>query len=1027
MVDTPSNAYLSGISVSTPLMLGQSGEIVPYDAQLGDPISNESHSSSTHSPMSDLFDNDLPFLSPNDPSTYAAIPPTLGENDFTVDSNGFSSSGSRLGSYDWSGWDSSAQGAINTADVSTGSSTESSEITNQPPEPVAVLSSAPTPVPPAVSAPTPYTSAPSSSSSSTMKIETSEQSANGRATRASPAIRRHPEGVMSLELEHTLLNRLQWYPAVCKLRDINGKPVIREMPVNLADSVAFVDGRRRTDGAAYDSKETGISVTAVATCASTGRRLEKCKKCREKDKSLRKRKRKRDEEVLWSDQDEENNGKLVQLYSAGTEKFDEDGNLAIRFRIGCCVGVTKQHHLNHVNTNNETNIDALEIHRSCDGIILTVLITIDPKLTPQPSTTLTSYQISATHQTPVRILGKVTETERLKLAQKDEEEEHSTSEEDAGSSEETANHHHHHHSHSHAEHNTNSMNVTETPAPQLRRGATPSTFGAPTIQGIHVHGIEDIHVDPDAYYNGESTMKRVLRSGTVVDEQQHILPAGAAGLPQYASQVPSNPTWSPRGKPTTDIEEIALALGSRRQTKGCSSCAARGDRELFSTISPMKLSPSLILNHFRTKYRAVFERVFAAPILQDMTRDTSRFFAEPPFEAFGHSSPAMLQVDTVLAVGACISGYMDSAEKFWAHAIQLSQELISRRITGAKDITLLADGLNRISYYFGSGGDAARGAYYNSQAVKCLQLLAGSGHSDRIYSLPVYETALWSSVTYNLDRQTLDQAHAWAIGQKNHDMHCYTLFLKVVSSCIPDLQQFIATACRLEQPGSANVGKGVPKRSLGALHPYSPAAMGIGEDANGSGNGSLFQATPLMGGNVSSNQAQAESALASLTEVYMGAGYASNHAQKYSVLADNGFRAMEAWLKGDRVTAAAHARTAAIQASIIELPNFAALIPTYFACFICCFEAEDYAMQSQRQQQSQQAGSTQAPNATTIESQAFGDYTELCIKAFTRVSHYRWVRILVDYFVHRLNATFGRIVEVHTCPLREGTYDHVVI
>jgi len=107
------------------------------------------------------------------------------------------------------------------------------------------------------------------------------------------------------------------------------------------------------------------------TCATTGRPLRKCQRCKEKDKSLTKRKRKRNEDDRWSAIDENNNSKMIQVFSCGDENINDDGEIALRVRIGCCIGVSKQHHYNHVYSDDDGKEKA-DVHKNCEGMILTV-------------------------------------------------------------------------------------------------------------------------------------------------------------------------------------------------------------------------------------------------------------------------------------------------------------------------------------------------------------------------------------------------------------------------------------------------------------------------------------------------------------------------------------------------------------------------------------------------------------------------------------------------------------------------------
>eukprot|EP01125_Pyxidicula_operculata_P001681 TRINITY_DN1151_c0_g1_i1.p1 TRINITY_DN1151_c0_g1~~TRINITY_DN1151_c0_g1_i1.p1 ORF type:complete len:755 (-),score=134.34 TRINITY_DN1151_c0_g1_i1:2026-4290(-) len=201
-----------------------------------------------------------------------------------------------------------------------------------------------------------------------------------------------------------LFNRLQWYYVTVRFIGPKNNPLYVGYPVNFDNDVTFVDGRRRTYGSSdtTDSNEV-LNMYISGVCSSTGRTLRKCSRCKEKDKSRVKRKRKRDDTLSWNNTDEENNSKLIQVLTSGNERVDSEGQIKFRLRVSCCVGVNKQHHMNHV-LEEDVQSSETEIHRGCEGMILRVSVSRSSSAVMHSSSTK-----------PIRVLGKVTASDRQKL------------------------------------------------------------------------------------------------------------------------------------------------------------------------------------------------------------------------------------------------------------------------------------------------------------------------------------------------------------------------------------------------------------------------------------------------------------------------------------------------------------------------------------------------------------------------------------------------------------------------------------
>lgn len=971
----------------------------------------------------------LPYLHPSDPTTYTALPTTLLQNDYEMKSD----PDAAFSGFDWSG---NGETLLSPSDGSMGSSVESPSYGSPEYIPPGLSSTDMSDtsssgsgksrnLPPDASSGVPVSHVTTRASGNAASVEpkahatrraTSAANSSARGTNQNLSRKPMPysDGYMTVTIDQQLINRLQWYQLTCQLIDANGNPLLRNQSVSISPAVAFVDGRRRADAATHDGKSNGITVTAVATCASTGQHLEKCIKCREKDKALRKRKRKRDQEELWQEQDEIANTKLVQLYSTGTEQVNDEGILNIRLRIGCCIGVTKQHHLNHVKSVHEGSKEVLEIHKSCEGTVITVILTVSPSLLGDsiPTSNNGLVHLTASTHTPIRVLGKVTDAERQKLMVKESSSESRgvTSSSDEQSSESDDN--------SAAalvepparepKHDRFATHTAEAPAPKLKKPVEVKHVPMATV----THSIEPLETpmippEPTVETNPKRTMTRNDADGN----QTHFLPTDAALLPAYAAQVP-NQTW-PGSSGISDIEELSMGWRSRRQFKGCSSCAAKGDRELFSTISPSKINPLIVLQHFGKAYKSAFERAMPSTNLEVLSqRDAAQLFAQPSLDAASGPTPAKLQVYSVLAVCSCITGFLDSAHKFWSWAIEIADSLLALPLTrDPMETAIFADGLNRLAYYFGAGGDCAKGAFYNAQAVKCLQALAASGHANLVYTLPVYETALWSYVTYRLDTKTIQETQNWATAQSKHEMLAYTYFLQLLDICIPDLKEYVALASQLNNLSAEFQGliisHQIPRVPLSALHPFKVQSLPSSPflPIPGFTNGDMMDTQMI------DQRTEALRLVAALRNLYYEAGFINTTMRtSANTIIEHGFAAMEAWFAGDTAAAAENARTTLIQSSLQDFPRFPSLIHIHFSCFVCLYLAEDSAMP----QQQMQGDYTESP---------WIDYVELGVKAFTRVSHYRWIRVLIDYFVQRLDAYLGRHVEIHTCPLRHDSFD----
>jgi len=111
------------------------------------------------------------------------------------------------------------------------------------------------------------------------------------------------------------------------------------------------------------------------------------------------------------------------------------------------------------------------------------------------------------------------------------------------------------------------------------------------------------------------------------------------------------------------------------------------------------MKPSTVMQHFASTYRCVLiiqaiyylatslnvivifsvllEKEGAKASIPSLYSDG--LFSKEFTASCDPDSPAMLQVYTVLAVGACISGFLDTAEEFWASATSLANTLLATK------------------------------------------------------------------------------------------------------------------------------------------------------------------------------------------------------------------------------------------------------------------------------------------------------------------------------------------------------------
>eukprot|EP00028_Trichosphaerium_sp_Am-I-7-wt_P007339 CAMPEP_0168527608 /NCGR_PEP_ID=MMETSP0405-20121227/12707_1 /TAXON_ID=498012 /ORGANISM="Trichosphaerium sp, Strain Am-I-7 wt" /LENGTH=409 /DNA_ID=CAMNT_0008550759 /DNA_START=41 /DNA_END=1270 /DNA_ORIENTATION=+ len=207
---------------------------------------------------------------------------------------------------------------------------------------------------------------------------------------------------VTCKVKEFLFNRLQWYNITLSFADKHTQePALTKQIVRFAPEVTFVDGRRRDPASVLTGKATNSYYLNIAgSCASTGERVVKCAKCCVRDKEQTTKKRKRNPSAIWADLDTKNNAKLIQVQTTGEDTIDDNGELSFKLRVGCCVGVAKQHHINQIAMPGEEP----RANKRCQGLILKFTISRG------------SHVMSCEPGDIIRVLGKVTTSDRKKYA-----------------------------------------------------------------------------------------------------------------------------------------------------------------------------------------------------------------------------------------------------------------------------------------------------------------------------------------------------------------------------------------------------------------------------------------------------------------------------------------------------------------------------------------------------------------------------------------------------------------------------------
>jgi hypothetical protein len=220
------------------------------------------------------------------------------------------------------------------------------------------------------------------------------------------------DGKINLQVENQVLSRLQWYNLNIKFVDGAGHPILANHVAEYDEQNKFYDGRRTYLGVDSNSKkEKKVFLQLAAVCHQTGKSLRKCSVCVDKDKTVIQKKRKGNN--VWNDQDEFNNKRVIQILPSETNRIDENGELRIRFRVACCIGVNKHpHHNHHCPEKDNSDGPALELHNGCYGLNLTLTALF------QKENGSTASVHSANSVGPIRVLSKGEKANRVPASRK---------------------------------------------------------------------------------------------------------------------------------------------------------------------------------------------------------------------------------------------------------------------------------------------------------------------------------------------------------------------------------------------------------------------------------------------------------------------------------------------------------------------------------------------------------------------------------------------------------------------------------
>eukprot|EP01129_Flabellula_baltica_P006863 TRINITY_DN2627_c0_g1_i2.p1 TRINITY_DN2627_c0_g1~~TRINITY_DN2627_c0_g1_i2.p1 ORF type:complete len:622 (+),score=101.43 TRINITY_DN2627_c0_g1_i2:168-2033(+) len=203
--------------------------------------------------------------------------------------------------------------------------------------------------------------------------------------------------LLDSEFEEDVFNRLQWYNMKLRFTDERKFPLFSGMKVYFDSDIYYYDSRKKSVDDQPENLDDGIMLNIDCICFTDRTIIDKCDKCIEKDKRLILKKRKADNPT-WDERDEMNNTKVIQVSPSGNETVASDGSVTFKLRIGCCVGLHKQHHKNHVGKDGTKGI-----HSKCFGASLHFKAYSN------------SFNRKIEHiSTSIRIIGKVVSNNRKK-------------------------------------------------------------------------------------------------------------------------------------------------------------------------------------------------------------------------------------------------------------------------------------------------------------------------------------------------------------------------------------------------------------------------------------------------------------------------------------------------------------------------------------------------------------------------------------------------------------------------------------
>eukprot|EP01121_Diplochlamys_sp_Union-15-3_P014836 TRINITY_DN478_c0_g1_i1.p1 TRINITY_DN478_c0_g1~~TRINITY_DN478_c0_g1_i1.p1 ORF type:complete len:290 (+),score=35.69 TRINITY_DN478_c0_g1_i1:98-967(+) len=286
--------------------------------------------------------------------------------------------------------------------------------------------------------------------------------------------------------------------------------------------------------------------------------------------------------------------------------------------------------------------------------------------------------------------------------------------------------------------------------------------------------------------------------------------------------------------------------------------------------------------------------------------------------------------------------YRDLAQSFWNCAIELTDVLISDSTVWKKkkDILLLADSVNKVSLHWACVPDHNKARQYNSKAGHCLEQFAAIGNPE-ILELPVYESFIWGRLTFHRDQKTLQNGYRFAKYRSRNELEIFALFLKVITLCAPEI---ITDASHQTH--------------------FQPELRIDSETHGLVKNIKTLLSAPSYKGSQTFDE------------------------RGYRTIIDSGLAAMQGWLNNaSPAQIESYLNITALQAGLLKNPEFAALVPLFFATFVSI-------------------------QLTFSEKNKFADLAEYYLRSICKIKMYKWTRVLTDFFNNTLKSLTGKTLNL---------------